>query len=85
MITSIVSLNRSFFCKRTECFFATPKCRFPNSNEANEELVHRILNDIFREKAACFGGRRHDYVKVRCLYAIKHNFLSEGRCPWRDV
>ena len=34
-------------------FFATPKCRFPNSDEANDELVHRILNDIFREKAAC--------------------------------
>ena len=64
MITSIVSLNRSFFCKRTEFFFATPKCRFPNSNETNEELVHRILND--REKEACFGGRRHDCVKVRC-------------------
>ena len=30
----IVSLNCVFFCKTTECFFATPKCRFPISNEA---------------------------------------------------
>ena len=31
----IVSLNCVFFfCKTTECFFATPKCRFPTSNEA---------------------------------------------------
>ena len=31
----IVSLNCFFFfCKRTEFFFATPKCRSPISNEA---------------------------------------------------
>ena len=56
-------------------FLPYPNVGFQVPTKWRDELVHRILNDIFREKAAgFFVSRRHDYFKVRCLYAVKHNY-----------
>ena len=55
----IVSLNCfSFFVKQRNVFLPHPNVAFQLPTKRRDELVHRILNDIFREKVACLRSGR---------------------------